>query len=241
MGSRKPRDRHRQLVDARLAGESHEASGTEDLRGRVPASTLADAGHPGENSGHGGVFASGGGHNVRVLPGAAKPVDGVRDTKAAVRSVPKPSKSWGFADGWSCYIRRHAAAKQGGNDFSNAIARPNECGRQARSCGDEKQMFCVRANASKKADCEAANILRKIAVRKQDGEGTWGWERPASAVTGQSAFATNPNPEPVPVRMTLPALGAKARLIYARRVRRTVQAPQSRIRKGSPTRWSFCF
>jgi hypothetical protein len=82
MGSRKPRDRDRQLVDAGLAGESHQASGTEDLRGRVSASTLADAGHTRENSGYGLFFASGGGHNVRFLPGAAKLVKGAHYTYA---------------------------------------------------------------------------------------------------------------------------------------------------------------
>jgi hypothetical protein len=92
MGSGKSGSSDRQLVDVGLAGESLETADTEDIRGRVSASTLTDAGDIGENSGEGLFFACGGGHNVRLQSGAAKLVEGTPVAEAEIPLSPNHSE-----------------------------------------------------------------------------------------------------------------------------------------------------
>ena len=77
-------------VDAGLAGESHQTADPKDIRGRISAPSLPDAGDIGEDSGHGQFFAGGDRHNVGLQPGATKPVEGAHDIKVAVQLAPKP-------------------------------------------------------------------------------------------------------------------------------------------------------
>jgi hypothetical protein len=86
----KPGNRNRQLVDAGLAGESHKTADPKDIRGRISAPSLPDAGDIGEDSGHRQFFAGGDRHNVGLQSGATKPIEGAHDTKVAVQLPPKP-------------------------------------------------------------------------------------------------------------------------------------------------------
>ena len=87
-------NRYRQLVDAGVAGESTETTGTADIRGRISASPFTDAGDIGEDSGHGQFFAGGDRHNVGLYPGATESVEGqlddIRPSRGSVLSAVIP-------------------------------------------------------------------------------------------------------------------------------------------------------
>ena len=84
-------NRYRQLVDAGVAGESTETTGTADIRGRVSASPFTNAGDIGEDSGHGQFFAGGDRHHVGSQPGATKSVEGQLDGIRPPRGFALPS------------------------------------------------------------------------------------------------------------------------------------------------------
>lgn len=68
-------------------------------------------------------------------------------------------------------IKRRAAAKQGGKDLSNAIARAKEVMEGKRTDATvENRWFRLQAKAFEKADAEAASILRQIGEAVQPRE-----------------------------------------------------------------------